>query len=146
MAKPQTVNFNTDSKVANYLTQAISTSGVTQKELATKIGYKNPNVISMFKKAETKIPLNKVFSIAGAIDINPEKLMTLVLNEYHPGLFTELLKIYGTGFNKVKASSMTISNLTKEEVKWVMMLRDRFKDTKVPGPSIEALDTVKAIY
>jgi hypothetical protein len=33
----------------------------TQREIAKEVGYKKANIISMFKTAETKIPLNVDF-------------------------------------------------------------------------------------
>jgi len=46
--------------VAEYLNQQIALSGVPQTEIAEKLGYDKPNIITMFKQGKTKIPMNKI--------------------------------------------------------------------------------------
>ena len=56
--------------VAEYLTQQIAVSGVSQKNLADQLGYDKPNIITMFKQGKTKVPLNKIAPIAKILGID----------------------------------------------------------------------------
>lgn len=49
-----------ETSMARYLTKQIDAlSGIkNQREIAAEIGYDKPNMISMFKRGETKVPLD----------------------------------------------------------------------------------------
>jgi len=70
--------------VAEYLTEQIRLSGKTQHEIAQEAGFNKPNIISMFKKGETKLPLSKVGPMARALGVDPVVLFRMVMNEYEP--------------------------------------------------------------
>jgi transcriptional regulator with XRE-family HTH domain len=70
--------------VAEYLTEQIRLSGKTQHEIAQEAGFNKPNIISMFKKGETKLPLSKVGLMAKALGVDPVVLFRMVMNEYEP--------------------------------------------------------------
>lgn len=70
--------------VAELLTRKIGESGKTQKEIAIEIGYENPNIITMFKTGDTKLPLPVVGPMARALAIDPVYLLKLVMSEYMP--------------------------------------------------------------
>lgn len=70
--------------VAEYLTEQIRLSGKTQHEIANEAGFNKPNIISMFKKGETKLPLSKVGLMAKALGVDPVVLFRMVMNEYEP--------------------------------------------------------------
>ena len=82
--------------VAEYLTRKIDESGKTQKDIATEIGYDNPNIITMFKQGLTKLPLTTVGPIAEALDVDPAHLLRLVMNEYFPDTYRALEDCLGT--------------------------------------------------
>ena len=73
-----------DSAIARYLDKQIdSLKGVkTQREIAAEIGYDKPNLISMFKRGETKIPLDKIPLLAKAVGADPAHLFRLGLEQY----------------------------------------------------------------
>lgn len=80
-ARPRRRNSVT---VAEYLTEQIRLSGKTQHEIANEAGFNKPNIISMFKKGETKLPLSKVGPMAKALGVDPVALFRLVMSEYEP--------------------------------------------------------------
>src|SRR5665647_999557 len=82
--------------VAEFLTSKIEESGKTQKDIATEMGYDNPNVITMFKQGLTKIPLTAVGSLARALDIDPAYLLRLVMTEYLPDTYRAVEDCLGT--------------------------------------------------
>lgn len=81
-----------DSAIAVYLTKQIEAlSGVkSQREIAYEVGYEKPNIISMLKRGETKVPLDKVPALAKALHVDPAHLFRLALEQHSP----QLAKIY----------------------------------------------------
>ncbi len=73
--------------VAEFIDWAIKRSGKTQREVAREIGFERPNIVSMIKTGETKLPLDRVPAIAHALEVDPAYLMRLALCEYEPELF-----------------------------------------------------------
>lgn len=58
----------------------------SQREIATEIGYDKPNMISMFKRGETKVPLDKVPALAKALNFDPKHLFRLAMEQQWPGM------------------------------------------------------------
>jgi transcriptional regulator with XRE-family HTH domain len=70
--------------VAEYLTHQINLSDKTQAEIAHEAGFNKPNIISMLKKGETKLPISKVAPMARALNVDPVNLFRMVMSEYEP--------------------------------------------------------------
>jgi len=70
--------------VADHLTRLIERSPKIQREIALEAGYDHPNIISMFKMGNTKVPIEAVPGLAKALDEDPAVLLRLVLFEYSP--------------------------------------------------------------
>ena len=81
--------------VAQYLDLAIERTGKTQRELAAEIGYPRPNVISMMKNGDTKIPIDKVPAFARALRIDAGYFLRLALAEYHPEIHRVIVETVG---------------------------------------------------
>lgn len=73
-----------ETTVASHLEKAIALSGKTQREIAAKVGYANPNVISMMKQGQTKVPIEKIPALAAATGTAPGPFLALALKEYMP--------------------------------------------------------------
>jgi len=58
----------------------------TQREIAAEIGYDKPNIVSMFKRGESKVPLEKIPAIAKALGADPAHLFRLGFEVYWPDL------------------------------------------------------------
>ena len=83
--------------VAKYIDRQIDAlKGVkTQREIAAEIGYDKPNMISMFKRGEVKVPLDKVPALAKALHVDPAHLFRLALEQYWPDLGATIERIFG---------------------------------------------------
>jgi transcriptional regulator with XRE-family HTH domain len=81
--------------VAEFVAWAIERSGRTQKELAREIGFERPNILSMIKTGETKLPLERIPEVATALEVDPAYLMRLALCEYEPELFGIIVHTLG---------------------------------------------------
>lgn len=82
--------------VAEYLAKAMELSGKTQREIAREVGYPKPNIISMMKHGETKVPLEKAPAFARACGVDPVHFVRLVLAEYHPSAWAAIRDNIGT--------------------------------------------------
>jgi hypothetical protein len=67
----------------------------TQREIAYEVGYKTPNLISMFRHGESKVPLDKIASLARSLDVDAGHLLRLGLEQYWPGLNDAIKEILG---------------------------------------------------
>src|SRR5438270_13100393 len=76
--------------------RSIKLKGVkTQREIAVEIGYDKPNMISMFKRGEMKVPLEKIPALAKAVEADPAHLFRLALEQYWPSLGETIQTIFG---------------------------------------------------
>ncbi|CAO3459950.1 hypothetical protein [Azospirillum argentinense] len=64
----------------------------TQREIARDLGYDRPNIISMFKLGETKVPLDKVPALAESLQVDFGFLLKLALEQYMTGEMKQLEK------------------------------------------------------
>lgn len=74
-------------EIGSYLTAAIATSGLPQKEIARRAGFKSANILSMMKSGETKIPIARVPNLAAACGVPEIELLEKVLLEDHPEMW-----------------------------------------------------------
>jgi transcriptional regulator with XRE-family HTH domain len=75
-----------DSAIAKYIDKKIDElKGVkTQREIAAEIDYDKPNMISMFKRGEARVPLDKIPLLAKALGVDPAHMFRLALEQYWP--------------------------------------------------------------
>lgn len=86
-----------DSAIAKYIDKKIDElKGVkTQREIATEIGYDKPNMISMFKRGEARVPLDKIPLLAKALGVDPAHMFRLALEQYWPDRGDIIAKLFG---------------------------------------------------
>ncbi len=86
-----------NSAIAKFLDKQIdSLKGIkTQRQIAAEIGYDKPNMISMFKRGEAKVPLDKIPQLAKALGVDAGHLFRLALEQYWPGEAKLILDIFG---------------------------------------------------
>ena len=74
------------SRIAAFIEKAIDQNPQrkSQKEIAEEMGYEKPNMLSMIKKGDAKLPLDKVPLLAKAVDVDPAFLFRLALEQYWP--------------------------------------------------------------
>lgn len=81
--------------VAQYLTNQIASCAKPQTEIAAECGYKGANIISMFKKGLTKVPVGKAALLAKSIGTDPTHLLDLVMSEYYPEAWDVVQSVMG---------------------------------------------------
>lgn len=79
-----TITTKPTSPTAAHLERAIAVSGRSQKEIAGLSGFPRPNVISMMKSGEMKVPIERVPALARACDTDPVKFVLIAMHEYQP--------------------------------------------------------------
>jgi transcriptional regulator with XRE-family HTH domain len=86
-----------DSAIAKYIDKKIDElKGVkTQREIAAEIDYDKPNMISMFKRGEARVPLDKIPLLAKALGVDPAQMFRLALEQYWPDLREVIAKLFG---------------------------------------------------
>ncbi len=131
-------NANKPRNVAEYISWQIQLCGKPQTEIAQQAGFDKPNVITMIKQGKTKVPLNKIGSMAKALEIDPVFFMRICLNEYLPDLAETIEKITNQPI------------ITNNELEFINVIRS----SKVVNPKLrndaekkklrEFVDTLKA--
>lgn len=97
MADHETGSQATQTRIARYLSKQIDAlQGVkSQREIAFEAGFERPNIMSMFKRGDTKIPLDRVPGLAKALHVDPAYLFRLALEQYWPDLDQVVEEIFG---------------------------------------------------
>lgn len=95
MADVKTKSSKAKLTVAEYLDAQINMCGKSQKQIAEEAGFPKPNIITMFKKGDTKLPLEKIGKFAKAIEVDPIHLFKLCMAEYQPETWAEIQKMFG---------------------------------------------------
>jgi hypothetical protein len=79
----------------DYFTQRLAEAGVTNAEMAEALGYDRPNVISMIKTGDMKMPLNKVAATARKLGLDPVFVLEKLLSENAPEIWDALREVIG---------------------------------------------------
>jgi transcriptional regulator with XRE-family HTH domain len=72
------------SNVATYIASRIEASGQLQKDIAEKVGFERPNMITMVKQGRSRLPIDKIGPMAQALEIDPLALFSMCMHEYYP--------------------------------------------------------------
>ncbi len=73
--------------VGEYLTEQLALCGKTQREVAEEVGFETPNVVTMLKQGQIKLPLNRVGPLARSLGVDAVYLLSLAMREYMPETF-----------------------------------------------------------
>lgn len=105
----------------------------SQREIAHEAGFVNPNLISMFKTGASKIPLDRVPSLARALEVDPAFLMQLALEQaVGKTASVALLEVFGTP-------------TTANEQAWLDEIRDAL-DNSDPKLTARSRAALRAIF
>ncbi|WP_240989633.1 helix-turn-helix domain-containing protein [Salipiger mangrovisoli] len=74
----------TETTTARLIADAIDGCGKTQRQIADEMGYERPNVISMMRIGEMRIPIERIPAFAKATGIAVELLTRTAMAEYMP--------------------------------------------------------------
>lgn len=93
---PKRVKKRPKVKFHEFLSNQIAICGRQQNEIAEELGYERPNIITMFKKGQTKVPIEKVPALARAIGVDQAFLMRMAMYEYMPETMKAIEQTFGT--------------------------------------------------
>jgi hypothetical protein len=83
-----------------------------QQQIAIEAGFRNPNMIAMLKSGATKLPLDRVPSLAKALECDPAFLLRLALEQVNGDTAAQaLIEVFG-------------EPITKNEHGWLQAIRD----------------------
>lgn len=82
--------------------------GRTQKIIAEELGYKMPNMVSMFRREEVKVPIPKVPQLARSLGVDPALLMRLVMVQHWPEELQAVQEIFGNIITKNESALIDI--------------------------------------
>lgn len=77
-----TTKPHSSTALAKFLqTRILQLKPKTQAEIAHEAGFQNPNVLSMLRSGSAKMPLDRVPSLARALECDPALLLRLALDQ-----------------------------------------------------------------
>ncbi|MCG5512774.1 hypothetical protein [Ectothiorhodospira shaposhnikovii] len=79
----------------DYFNAQLEMSEKSQREIAAELGYPNANIMTMFKKGITKIPVSKVGPLAKALNVDPAYMLRIAMNDYMPEVLETIEEIMG---------------------------------------------------
>ncbi|MDR5655248.1 helix-turn-helix domain-containing protein [Ruixingdingia sedimenti] len=105
----------------------------TQAEIASEAGFANANMLSMLKSGKNKVPLDRVPSLAKALEVDPAYLMRLALDQAVGATAAKAItEIFGTP-------------ATENERGWLAELRD-VSDNSDPRLTARSRTALRAIF
>lgn len=82
------------SPTAEAVAAALGKSLKTQREISKAVGFERPNVISMIKTGEMKMPIDRIPAFAEACGVDPVQLIKTAMEEYHPETWHVLVEAF----------------------------------------------------
>lgn len=105
----------------------------TQNEIAAEAGFAHANFISILKAGKSKLPLDRVPSLAKALEVDPAYLLRIALDQAVGATAAKaIIEIFGTP-------------TTKNERGWLAELRDASDDTD-PRITARSRATLRSIF
>lgn len=82
--------------VAGFIDQQIEwLDNKTAVQIAEEAGFQRPNILSMIRKGNTKVPLARVPKLAKALEVDPIFLLDLCMREYDPENWQVIKSVLG---------------------------------------------------
>lgn len=103
----------TASPKAKTLTKAIDASELIQREIADRIGMRNPNVISMMKQGIKRGPLNRIPALSETLEINVQTFLMTAIKEYHLGTHEVLVDVLGLPLSETEMRLLDLLRTTE---------------------------------
>jgi len=103
-----------DTRLANYVERRVLElkPKKSQLQIANEAGYLNPNMITMIKNGASKLALDRVPSMARALECDPAYLMRLALGQAEGDLAAQaIIEVWGTP-------------VTANELGWLEVIRE----------------------
>ncbi len=88
---------STPEPLAALLDRHLAASDKPLHRIAKECGFPMPNVLSMIRKGQTKVPLTRIPALARSLDLDERALFQIAAQEYQPELWSVLDALYGIG-------------------------------------------------
>jgi len=72
----------------------IAQSGLTQREIARSCGFRRPNIVSMIKTGATRLPLERLGTMARVLEVDPLILFRAWMTTYYADTWRELTPLW----------------------------------------------------
>ncbi|WP_425044639.1 XRE family transcriptional regulator [Primorskyibacter sp. S87] len=123
-----------DSRLAKYVERRVLElkSKKSQLQIASEAGFPNPNMVTMIKNGTSKLALDRVPSMARALECDPAYLMRLALEQAVGDTSAQaIVEIFGTP-------------VTANELGWLQEIRDAadHSDPRITSRSRAALRAI----
>ena len=82
-----------DSPTASLIRYALAGQDKTQAQIAREAGFSRPNVLSMIKNGEMRVPIERVPALARATGLDALVLLQVAMSEYMPDTWRAILSI-----------------------------------------------------
>lgn len=89
----------TYSLTAQMLAKGIQESGLTQRDIADRVGFKQPNVLTMMQQGLIRVPLNRIPALSQVLGLDQTTFLLLAIEEYHKGVYEVLCDTLGLPFS-----------------------------------------------
>lgn len=122
----------TNITIADFIADRLAESDKTQREIAAECGFETPNIITMFKNGSTKVPLNRIGTLAKALNADPAHMLRLAMREYMPDTWESI------------EETLKSTLLTANELKLLRAYREATGDTD-PEAVVINRDSVIAV-
>ena len=117
------------SRIAALVDKKVSTTSMTQREIATAVGFKNQNMITMIKQGTAKLPLDRVPQMAKVLEVDPAFLFRLALEQFYEPSAVKML------------NAVLDAPLSKNERAILNHIRERGNDPELSDKLRSAIDT-----
>ena len=94
--------------VQDVLSDAMDEVDMTQAEMAERLNYTRPNIITMWKKGRTPLPIPQVGHVAKLLNIDESYLMKVCLHEYHPEMLKAIESTFGESVSEPEKAILEI--------------------------------------
>ncbi len=85
----------TSEPLATLLDRYLAASQKPLRRIAKEAGFAMPNMLSMIRKGQTKVPLTRIPALAHSLGLDERALFEAALREYQPELWLILDGLYG---------------------------------------------------
>lgn len=101
-----------NSRIAAYLERRIHELRLrrSQAEIAKAAGFRSADFLSRLKSGAAKVPLDRVESLAQALDVDPGEMMPLALQQFFDREVVEMILRHGSG----SRTNATANDLTAD--------------------------------
>ena len=103
----------TYSPTAQMLSKGIEDSGLTQRDIADRVGFKHPNVLSMMKQGLTKAPLDRLPALSQALGLDQTRFLLVAIEEYHAGDYEVLRDTLGVPFSNADQGLVVLYRMAR---------------------------------